>query len=132
MSKENVELARKAAEAANRGGWESTMPFLHPDVVYHTYGQAPEAGVYRGRDAVGKYNKELFEHFDKVQHDLDEVIDADDRVVVVLTQRVWPRGSTEPLERHFAEVWSVRDGLLAERHSFSNKAEALEAAGLSE
>jgi hypothetical protein len=31
-----------------------------------------------------------------------------------------------------AEVWTVREGLLAERRSYSTRAEALEAAGLSE
>jgi hypothetical protein len=30
-----------------------------------------------------------------------------------------------------AEVWTIRDDLLAERHSYPTKAEALEAAGLS-
>jgi hypothetical protein len=31
-----------------------------------------------------------------------------------------------------AEVWVIRDGLLAERRSYSTRAEALEAAGLEE
>jgi len=34
--------------------------------------------------------------------------------------------------QHVVDVWTIRDGLLAERKPFSTRAEALQAAGLSE
>ena len=59
-------------------------------------------------------------------------MDAGDQVVIVTTQHAVPRGSGQEMNVHVAEVWTVRDGLLAERRSFTSRAEALEAAGLSE
>jgi hypothetical protein len=41
-----------------------------------------------------------------------------------------PKGGLQEMEVHLAEVWSVRDGLLIERRSYSTREEALEAAGL--
>jgi len=132
MSEASVEILRATIAASNRGEWEEAAQYLHPEVEYHTYARSPEAGVYKGREAVVEYIQTLFEGFEKVEHGVNEVIAAGDRVVLVLDQRMWPRGSSEPVEQLVAELWTIRDGLLAERHSFSSKAEALEAAGLSE
>ncbi len=132
MSQSSVEMLRATIEASNRGEWEKAAQYLHPEVQYHTYARSPEAGVYKGRVAVVEYIQKLFEDFEKVEHGVDEVIAMGDRVVLVLDQRAWPKGSSEPVEQLVAELWTIRDGLLAERHSFSSKAEALEAAGRSE
>ena len=132
MSQENVEMLRITVEAANQRDWQKAAQYLHPEVEYHTYARSPEAGVYRGRRAVIAYIEQLFENFEKVEHDVEELIEDGDRAVCVLHQRVWPTGSSEPVEQQVAELWTFRDGLLAERHSFSTRAEALEAAGLSE
>jgi hypothetical protein len=42
-----------------------------------------------------------------------------------------PRGGRQEIEVRVAEVWTVRDLLLAERHSYETRDEALEAVGLS-
>jgi ketosteroid isomerase-like protein len=132
MSQENVELIRMTIEASNRGEWEKAAQYLHPEVQYHTYARSPEAGVYKGPEAVVEYIQKLFEDFEKVEHGVEEVIAMGDHVVLILDQRAWPKGSSEPVEQLVAELWTIRDGLLAERHSFSTKSEAFEAAGLSE
>jgi ketosteroid isomerase-like protein len=132
MSPENVELARRLYEAVNRGGFEAAVSFVHPEIEFHTYAQSPEAGVYRGKEAVLKYNKDLFGQFERIRFEVEEVVDAGDRVVVVSTQHAVPKGGRQEMNVHIAEVWIVRDGLLAERRSYSTKAEALSAVGLSE
>src|SRR5688572_15928016 len=132
MSQENVEVIRRTIEASNQGDWQRASRYLHPEVEYHTYGRAPEAGVYRGPKAVVEYIERLFEDFERVEHGLEGTIEAGDRLVVVLNQRAWPHGSSEPVAQQVFELWTVRDGLLAERHSFSTRTEALEAAGLRE
>jgi hypothetical protein len=50
----------------------------------------------------------------------------------VTTQHAVPKGGQQEMNVHIVEVWAIRDGLLAERQSYSTKAEALEAAGLRE
>jgi ketosteroid isomerase-like protein len=132
MSQDNAEMIRMTIEASNRADWQRAAQYLHPEVEYHTYGRAPEAGVYTGPEAVVGYIERLFEGFEKVEHGLDELIEVGDRLVVVLDQRAWPHGSSEPVAQQVFELWTVRDGLLAERRSYSSRSEALEAAGLRE
>ena len=62
-----MELARRAFEAVNRGGFAAPSDYIHPEVEFHTYAQAPEAGVYRGREAVLNYNENLFGQFEGVR-----------------------------------------------------------------
>ena len=61
-----------------------------------------------------------------------EIIDADDKVVSAVLQRGRPRGSDTPVESRWWQVLTFRDGGLARVEMFSRRAEALEAAGLSE
>ena len=132
MSQENVEIVRAVYEAANRGEFDTANSYMHPEIEFHTYAQSPQAGVYRGKEAVLKYNVDLFEQFESIRFEVDELVDAGDRVIVVTTQHAVPKGGQQEMRVHVAEVWVVRDGLLAERRSYSTKPEALEAVGLSE
>jgi len=141
MSQENVEIVRRAYESFNR--WAAhpeedplanpeVESLFHPEIAFHTYPNAPEAGVYRGRDAVIAYNQRLFEQFESVRIELDDVLPAGDRVVVMSRQHAVPRGGQAATVVQVVELWSIRDGLLAERETFPTREDALEAVGLGE
>ena len=132
MSEENVEIVRGVYAAAARNDLDAASAYIHPEVEFHTYAESPAAGVYRGREAVRKYNEDLFAQFESVRFELEEVLDAGERVVVVSTQHAVPKGGRQEMSVRVTEVWTIRDGLLAERHSYSTHDEALEAAGLRE
>ena len=132
MSQENVEIVRAAYEAVERGDIDDATSLIHPDIEFHTYALSPEAGVYRGRDAVKKYNEVLFEQFESIRFDIDELVDAGEQVVITTTQHAVPKGGEAEMSVQIFEVWTVREGLLVERHSYSTREEALEAAGASE
>ena len=59
-----------------------------------------------------------------------ELLDAGDRVVVQIPVLTETRGL--PLSANVAWVYTMRDGLIVGLEVFRSKAEALEAAGLSE
>jgi ketosteroid isomerase-like protein len=141
MSQENVEIVRRAYESFNRWAAQpEAEPFgnpevenlLHPEVEFHTYPNSPEAGVYRGRNAVIAYNQRLFQQFQSTRIELEELLCAGDRVVVISRQHAIPRAGEGAMVVRVIEVWTVRDELLAERRTFSTRAEALDAVGLSE
>jgi uncharacterized protein len=132
MSKENMDIVRRTYEATNSGDYDTAESYIHPEIEFHTYGRSPEAGVYRGKEAVREYNEGLFQRFESIRFELEELVDAGDRVVVVTTQRAKPKGSQQEMNVRVAEVWTIREGLLAERRSYSTRNEALEAAGLRE
>ena len=79
-----------------------------------------------------KYNDDLMGQFESVRLEIDEIVDAGERVVLVSTQHAVPKGGQQEIAVHMAEVWTVRDGLVSERRSYSTRAAALEAAGLGE
>ena len=112
-----------------RGDLAAANSYMHPDIEFHTYINAPEAGVYLGKEAVQRYNETLFAQFESLRIEVEELVDAGDRVIAVTTQHAVPKGGKHEIEVHMVEVWTVRDGLLAERHSYSTKDEALEAVG---
>ena len=58
--------------------------------------------------------------------------DAGDRVVVLLHQRARSKSTGMPVEMSFAQIWILRDGKRTRMEMYSDTAEALRAAGLSE
>ena len=96
---------------------------------FHTYPTSPEAGVYRGRDAVIAYNQRLFEQFESTRIELEELLPVDDRVLVVSRQHAVPRAGAEAMVARVIELWTIRDDMLAERRIFSTREDALEAMG---
>jgi hypothetical protein len=48
------------------------------------------------------------------------------------TQHAVPKGGRQEISVQLAEVWTIREGRLAERRSYSTRAEALAVAGLSD
>ena len=139
MSQENVEIVRRAYEAVNRWGVHpggernpEIPPLLHPEIEFHTYESVPEPGVYRGREAVIEYHERVFGRFESFRIELEELISAGDPVVIISRQHTVPRDSEREIVQRVVEVWTIRDGMLAERKPFSTRAEALEAVSLSE
>ena len=139
MSEENVKLVRRAYDSFNRwaahperGPLPDDPPLLHPEVAFHTYATSPEAGIYRGPDAVIEYNQRLFEQFESVRIELEDVVPVGDRVLVTSRQHAIPKGGETAMVVEVVEVYTIRDGLLAVRQSFPTRAEALEAVGLRE
>ena len=136
MSQENVALVRRAYDDFNRWAKDpernplADPSMLHPEVEFHTYATSPEAGIYRGPEAVIEYNRRLFGQFDSVRIEVQELVPAGDHVIVVSRQHAVPRGGTTAMVVDVVEVWSIRDGLLAVRRSFATYDEALEAVGL--
>ena len=139
MSEENVEVMRQVFELVNEWGVHPRAgrnpeipPLLHPEIEFHTYAGAPEAGVYRGREAVLEYHERVFGQFESVRIELEELRSAGDRVLVISRQHTVPWDSEAEIVQRVMEVFTIRDGLIAERKPFSTREEAREAAGLSE
>ncbi len=89
-------------------------------------------GVYRGRDAVRRWWGEWLAAWETVEFEY-ELVDAGDRVVVLLDQRM--RGRSTGIEVAFgkyAQVATFRDGRMVHWKLYLSQADALEAAGMAE
>jgi ketosteroid isomerase-like protein len=133
MSQENVERVREAIEALNRGEVDGALE-LHPDVEWQTLDVFPDAGTYRGPEAIFEFFESWRETFQGFRLHLDKCVPAGDHHVLA-TLRVSGVGAESgvPVESpSFVQLLEFRDGLLIRSRMFQTESEALEAAGLSD
>jgi ketosteroid isomerase-like protein len=141
MPEENLERFRayhdEILRASREGlGAEATVSrmaeYWHPDVVYDL-SDSPwfdVGGVYRGIDAVSRVWRDWLNAWEALRFDY-ELVDAGDRVVVLLDTRLRGRSTgIEVSQGKAAFVTRFRDGLMIHNKFFASHAEALEAAGL--
>ena len=135
MSEENLELVRRTYEAAYEAGgqadYDAVMSYFHPEIEFHAYPRSPEAGVYHGKQAFQEYLKNVWDQYERLRIEVEELLDAGDQVVAVITLHAVPKRGQNEITVHIAEVFTIRDGLLAEQRAYSTRNEALEAAGQS-
>jgi ketosteroid isomerase-like protein len=133
MSEENVEVARRVAEAHNAGGVEAMLPFLAEDVLWHPFPEWIEESEYRGHEGVRKLMSIFTDNFDDYAISVKEIKPVGDRVVVLAEQLGRIKGSGAPVRQPMGCVVSnFRGGQIGETHFFLSWREALEAAGLRE
>lgn len=130
MARRNVEIVRQAAEEYNRSGVEALHDFLAPDVEFTEDPRFPEAGVYRGRDAVEAYFREFRQQMAGHTLEVEEIVDAGDAVVAVVRERARGTSSDAAVEWRAAFVWTMRRGTAVRGQAYLDPAEALEAVGL--
>jgi ketosteroid isomerase-like protein len=141
MSQENVEVIRRALDEAGRPGvdvlddhaLDLAMQVFHPQVEFHEDPRFPEASVYRGRDALRSYFKRFSGEFDPFVWAVEELLDAgDERVLALIHVYGRGKGSGADFDTRAAWLFTMKDDLAVRIDAFLDRAEALEAAGLSE
>ena len=132
MSQENVEIVRRMNAAFNRGDLDEAFGFYDPAAVWHSRSDEPDTGDYHGLDAIRQMAAMWVAMFDQFQFDLEDYLDAGDRVVTSGWLCGRGRESGAEVRERYAWVVRVRDTKLAEIWEYRDRAEALEAVGLSE
>ena len=132
MSEENVEIVRRVLEAWNRSDFDTGLALCDPNVVIDRSRSLLDARVYRGLDEVARFTDDWRATWASTHWEIDEFIDAGDDVVVLGRFQGIGVNSGAPVDATFAQVMTVRDGKLVRGVLFQSRAEALEAAGLSE
>ena len=134
VSRENVERLRVAYEVFLAGRSDFGVELLHPDVEWDASESAvpDNSGIYRGVEGVQQFWREWLSAWETVQFEY-ELIDAGDRVVALIDQRMRGRstGIEVPMGK-YAHVYTFRDGLIVHWKLYVSQADALAAAGLSE
>jgi ketosteroid isomerase-like protein len=132
MSQENVEIVRRFADCWERLDWEGMAELVDPDVEQHgTVGGVEEGGVTRGVSEIRRDYEHVEAIWDEHRIEVQELIDAGDRVVVF--QREYQRGRRSGVELVLdaAVLVDVRDGRIVRVQGFMERGAALDAAGLS-
>jgi ketosteroid isomerase-like protein len=132
MSQENVELARKGYEAFNRRDADALADLCDPEVEFLSLIAESEGQVYRGHEGVRAFLRQQDEAFDAISAEIEEIIDFDDFLIISLCFRAHGRESGVPVEQHSWQAARIRANRILWWKFFRTRAEALEAAGLSE
>ncbi len=133
MSLENVEIARRLSDAFNRRDLEELLETIDPDAEWIPIMAALEGRVYRGHDGVREWIEHLSADWDVFETRQLEFRPVGDRILVLGYWRARARGSGVELQAEQASwVIDVKDGKVVRMQTYTDRKEALEAAGLSE
>jgi uncharacterized protein len=115
MSQGNVEVVQRFEDAFVRGDMDEVLSLLTSDVVVHEAPSLPYPGDHRGHDGFLRL-AEAFNAVWEIVSDLDlTFLDAGETHVVVLVAfDVMTRSTGVPLRLRLAEVYTVRDGRIAD------------------
>jgi ketosteroid isomerase-like protein len=132
VSEENVQIVKQIFDAAARRDAGAVLASYDEDVEVD-FSRAPQAGmiggrVYRGHDGLRRWFREWHDAWVDVRDDLEEVIDAGDHVISVVTQHGRGRASGVDVEqKHVSGVWTLRDGKVIRVVWFPTRADAVAA-----
>jgi ketosteroid isomerase-like protein len=132
MSKENVEVVRRAMAAMDRS-LDRAAEFWAPDIDWRAIEGAPDdIGVFQGHEAMRHYYGQWYETFDDIDAETEELIDAGEQVVAVLHVIGQMKGSDAKIDMRVGIVYTVKEGLIVRGREYATREEALDAAGLAE
>ena len=134
MSRESVEIVRQGWDAWLRGDMSALFRTFDPEIVWDTshFRDWPESAYY-GIEGVERFLSEWLDVWDDYEAGFEEILAAPDgRVVSLVWHRGKGRNSGLPMEMEMAQIATVRDGKVTRLDNYDDRAEALEAAGLTE
>ena len=132
MSQENVEVVRRAVAAVNRRDIEAYLACCTDDVQLSTP-LTDVAGVYEGPDGIRRFFADVGDTGPDFQLTIERVeAIGPDRVLAFMLVTVSGRASGIPQDSHPGNVYDLAGGKIQRIRIFVDRAEALEAAGLSE
>src|SRR5262245_1063510 len=133
MSKENAEMLRRGFEAFNRGDREGMVADFAPTFEYIATGAIPgSTGVFRGPEGWKQFLGWFWDEFQDARVVVRRLSEAGDQVLAELTLQ--GRGRTSGAEARWDlwQLWTFREGKVVKAQGFTERLNALEAAGLQE
>ena len=132
MSQENMEIVREGYERFASTG-ELAPDLATDDFVWDmsNFHGWPEQQVYEGVDGARAFVSAWLEAWEDWELEVEALHDAGDKVVDLVRQHGTSKAAGMPVEMSFAQVFTLRDGRQSRMEMYSDRSEALEAAGLS-
>jgi ketosteroid isomerase-like protein len=131
MSGENVDVVRRHVEAWNRRDLQTWLALFSSDAeIDWSRARGPFKGVYRGREGQQAFWS-VWLTFDWGEIETHDITEAGSEVVVPNSTTFRGREGIEVVARS-TFVFTVENGQITRYQLFQDRADALEAAGLSE
>ena len=131
MSQENVEAVLRGYEAVNQGDVDGAVAFVAPDCEVELPPMLPEADANQGREGLKRVWASWIDSFEHFRMEIEEVIDAGDRVMVMACLRgIGKDSGAEVHTPTFAIIWTVREGQAVRIQALPTRAAGMESLGL--
>jgi ketosteroid isomerase-like protein len=127
---DNADMVRRIHEAVERGEDPLELGLLAPDFEYVSPPDAMEPGIRRGEEGLRHVLQTLDDTYAERRFDVERILEAGERVVVLGRITMQGRSSGVALQGEGAQIWTLRDGLVARIEWYLTQDEALRAAGL--
>jgi ketosteroid isomerase-like protein len=136
MSRENVEVVRRAIEAAIRKpkpDFATVNALFHPDHELVSLVQFRQGGRLRGARGFREWLTDVAEAFESWEGRIEQAKAVDGtRVLLIAALTVQGKGSGIAYEQRMGLVMTVEDGKVTRTETYLSAAEAVEALGVSE
>src|SRR5436305_10864147 len=131
MSEENVQIVRTTMEFFNLEGLDAIIDRFDPSFETTTPPSlSVEPDTYRGPEGVRRWFDAWAGTIDALRFEVDETIDAGNRVIAVCRMIARSRSTGLELEQGLTMVWTIRDGRAVRLDPYATREEALRAVGL--
>ena len=129
-----MEIVRESLTRFSAGDYEGTLELIADDAVWEPSGRfVGSSETYRGHTDIRRFWADFTEPWDTIRLEPVETVELSDELVLTDTLfRGIGRASAIPTEMHVFQLWNIQERKLTRFRSFANRADALEAAGLSE
>jgi len=133
VSEQNVQIIREFLEAFNRRDNAAVLEAIDPDVEWHPPPDIPNAPIANGRDALTAQWRDWLGAWEEYRFVADEIVEGrGDAVLVIGKESARGKGSgIEVASRRVTAVYELRAGRIVRFKAYLDRAEALQAAGLS-
>jgi ketosteroid isomerase-like protein len=133
MSHDNVELARQAYDAWNRGDLDWFLDHMTEDFEFRPgLGFSDIDAVYRGKEGWRRFARTWREAWEDITVSVERIEGVDDRIVALLTFEGRGRGSGVEVALRVGQVATVAERRISRLESTPDWDEALAAVGLRE
>jgi ketosteroid isomerase-like protein len=133
MSQENVEVVLNSYARFNAGERDPVqLQIWHEDGEWHAASEDPDSTIHRGIDAIRRHYARWVEAYPDLRVEPVEAKANGDHVFVWVHVSGHGGASGVPMDSEMAHLHTMREGKLTRLVVYTDKAEALEAAGLSE
>jgi ketosteroid isomerase-like protein len=131
MSQQSANVVLAVVEAQRRRDWDAFRRLYDPNIEWEDVsGLWGDWGTRRGFDEVRDAWATWFEAFERVEFEIEDLIEAGDTVVAFIRVSGRGRGSGLVIEQRLPSVWTVRRDRVVRVRAYRDDADALEAAGL--
>jgi uncharacterized protein (TIGR02246 family) len=133
VPKDDLDLVRAWFDAWNRGDLETFLAMFDPEAEMVTDPSFPEAGHFRGRQAMRNWSEGLQESWEgQSQVAVKELFQVGDNVVARWDWTARGLASGMETRMDLTSVHTIENGKIVRLHYFFDHADALKAVGLEE